>query len=56
MKLPGGRRSGEDGRRVFRGGRHGGAPSDDALAAIAVPLFGRKRIQGSSNILWIKSA
>jgi IclR family mhp operon transcriptional activator len=41
---------------IFTGGSYGEPPRDDRLAAIAVPLLGRRRIYGSINILWIKSA
>jgi IclR family mhp operon transcriptional activator len=39
---------------AFTGGPHD-APIDDRLAAIAVPLQGR-RVYGSINLLWIKTA
>ena len=39
---------------TFTGGPHG-APINDRLAAIAVPLQGR-RVYGSINLLWIKTA
>jgi IclR family mhp operon transcriptional activator len=41
---------------VFTGGSYGGPPHDDGLASIAVPLLGRRRVYGSLNILWIRSA
>jgi IclR family transcriptional regulator, mhp operon transcriptional activator len=41
---------------AFVGGYYGGPPFDDGLAAIAVPLMDRTRVQGSINILWIKTA
>jgi IclR family mhp operon transcriptional activator len=41
---------------LFTGGPHGGPPINDNLAAIAVPLLGRRRVYGSINLLWIKSA
>jgi IclR family mhp operon transcriptional activator len=41
---------------IFAGGQYGAPPRDDRLAAIAVPLLGRRRIFGSINILWIRSA
>jgi IclR family mhp operon transcriptional activator len=41
---------------AFVGGHYGGPPVDDGLAAIAVPLRDRKRVHGSINILWIKTA
>jgi IclR family transcriptional regulator, mhp operon transcriptional activator len=41
---------------IFTGGAHGAAPIDDRLAAIAVPLQGRRRVYGSINLLWIKTA
>lgn len=31
-------------------------PTDDGLAGIAVPLLDRKRVHGSINILWIRTA
>jgi IclR family mhp operon transcriptional activator len=40
----------------FVAGRYGGAPIDDGAAAIAVALFDGKRVHGSINILWIKTA
>jgi IclR family mhp operon transcriptional activator len=40
----------------FSGGKYGGPPLNDGLAAIAVPLIGRKRVYGSINILWIRTA
>lgn len=33
-----------------------GKPINDGLAAIAVPLQGRRRVYGSINLLWIKTA
>jgi IclR family mhp operon transcriptional activator len=41
---------------TFVGGHYGGPPFDDGLAAIAVPLLGRKQVHGSINCLWIKTA
>jgi IclR family mhp operon transcriptional activator len=41
---------------LFTGGRYGEAPTNDGLAAIAVPLLDRTRVHGSINILWIKRA
>jgi IclR family mhp operon transcriptional activator len=41
---------------AFTGGSYGGPPHDDGLASIAVPLLGRRRVYGSLNILWIRSA
>jgi IclR family transcriptional regulator, mhp operon transcriptional activator len=41
---------------TFLGGRYGSPPTDDGLAAIAVPLLDRQRVYGSINILWIKTA
>jgi IclR family mhp operon transcriptional activator len=41
---------------IFTGGSYGEPPRDDRLAAIAVPLLGRRRAYGSINILWIGSA
>jgi IclR family mhp operon transcriptional activator len=41
---------------VFTGGSYGSPPQDDGLASIAVPLPGRRRVYGSLNILWIRSA
>ncbi len=41
---------------VFRGGHYGQPPFDDGLAAIAVPLLDRKRVHGSVNILWTRTA
>jgi IclR family mhp operon transcriptional activator len=41
---------------TFTGGSYGAPPIDDRLAAIAVPLLGRKRTYGAINILWIRSA
>jgi IclR family mhp operon transcriptional activator len=40
----------------FVGGRYGGPPMDDGLAAIAVPLLDRTRVHCSINILWIRTA
>jgi IclR family mhp operon transcriptional activator len=37
-------------------GGHYGAPTDDGLAGIAVPLLDRNRVHGSINILWIRTA
>jgi IclR family transcriptional regulator, mhp operon transcriptional activator len=42
--------------RSFVGGQYGAPPTDDGLAAIAVPLKGRSRVHGSINILWIRTA
>lgn len=41
---------------VFAGGSYGSPPSDDGLAAIAVPVDDGTRVHGSINILWIKTA
>ena len=41
---------------TFVGGGYEIPPFDDGLAAIVVPLFDRKRVHGSINILWIKTA
>jgi IclR family mhp operon transcriptional activator len=41
---------------VYAGGFYGHPPYHDGLAAIAVPLVDRSRVQGSINILWISSA
>jgi IclR family mhp operon transcriptional activator len=41
---------------TFAGGSYGDFPFDDGLAAIAVPLLGRKQVYGAINILWIKTA
>lgn len=41
---------------TFTGGKYRAPPRNDGLAAIAVPLRGRRRVYGSVNILWIKSA
>jgi IclR family mhp operon transcriptional activator len=38
----------------FFGGGYG-APQDDGLAGIAVPLLDRTRVHGSINILWIRT-
>lgn len=40
----------------YAGANYGRPPSDDGLAAIAVPLLDRARVHGSINILWIRSA
>jgi IclR family mhp operon transcriptional activator len=40
----------------FAGGQHGGPPINDQLAAIAVPLLGRRRVYGCINLLWIRTA
>jgi len=40
----------------FIGGFYGNAPHDDGLAAIGLPLLDRGRVQGSINILWVKTA
>jgi IclR family mhp operon transcriptional activator len=37
-------------------GGHYGAPMNDGLAGIAVPLLDRTRVHGSINILWIRTA
>lgn len=39
---------------AFVGGLYG-APKDDGLAGIAVPLLDRARVHGSINILWIRT-
>jgi IclR family mhp operon transcriptional activator len=39
----------------FVGGAYGN-PKDDGLAGLAVPLPDRKRVHGSINILWIRTA
>lgn len=39
----------------FAGGFYG-AQQDDGLAAIAVPLLGRRRVHGAINILWVRTA
>jgi IclR family mhp operon transcriptional activator len=41
---------------TFTGGPHGGPAINDQLAAIAVPLLGRRRVYGSINLLWLKTA
>ena len=41
---------------AFTGGNYGIPPTDDGLAAIAVPLLDRTRVHGSINILWIRTA
>jgi IclR family mhp operon transcriptional activator len=41
---------------AFTGGGYGAPPTDDGLAAIAVPLLDRTRVYGAINILWIKTA
>jgi len=41
---------------IFVGGTYGAPPRNDGLAAIAVPLLDGKRVHGSINILWIKTA
>jgi IclR family transcriptional regulator, mhp operon transcriptional activator len=41
---------------IFTGGPHGAPPINDQLAAIAVPLQGQRRVYGSINLLWIKTA
>lgn len=41
---------------TFAGGSYGDFPIDDGLAAIAVPLLGRKQVYGAINLLWIKTA
>jgi IclR family mhp operon transcriptional activator len=40
----------------FVGGPYGTPPIDDALAGIAIPLQDGRRVYGSINILWIKTA
>jgi IclR family mhp operon transcriptional activator len=40
----------------FVGGPYGTPPFDDGLAGIAIPLQHGRRVYGSINILWIKSA
>jgi IclR family mhp operon transcriptional activator len=40
----------------FTGGGYGQAPYDDGLAAIVVPLRDGRRVHGSINILWIRTA
>jgi IclR family mhp operon transcriptional activator len=40
----------------FVGGPYGTAPFDDGLAGIAIPLQDGRRVYGSINILWIKTA
>jgi IclR family mhp operon transcriptional activator len=40
----------------FVGGPYGTPPFDDGLAGMAVPLQDGKRVYGSINILWIKTA
>jgi IclR family transcriptional regulator, mhp operon transcriptional activator len=40
----------------FVPGRYGGTPFDDGAAALAVALSDGKRVHGSINILWIKTA
>jgi IclR family mhp operon transcriptional activator len=37
-------------------GQYGGVSVDDGAAAIAVPLFDGRRVHGSINILWIRTA
>ena len=37
-------------------GPYGGAPADDSAAAIAVPLLDGKRVHGSINFRWIRTA
>jgi IclR family mhp operon transcriptional activator len=41
---------------TFLGGGYGCPPIDDGLAGIAVPLIDGKRVHGSVNIIWIRSA
>jgi IclR family mhp operon transcriptional activator len=41
---------------TFLGGGYGRPPIDDGLAGIAVPLIDGKRVHGSINIIWIRSA
>ena len=40
----------------FVGGPYGTPPIDDGLAGIAIPLQNGRRVYGSINILWIKTA
>jgi IclR family mhp operon transcriptional activator len=40
----------------FVGGPYGTPPFDDGLAGIAIPLQDGRRVYGSINILWIKTA
>lgn len=40
----------------FVGGSYNRPPFDDGLAAIVVPLRDRKRVHGSINILFVKTA
>jgi len=40
----------------FVGGPYGTPPSDDGLAGMAIPLQDGRRVYGSINILWIKTA
>jgi IclR family mhp operon transcriptional activator len=40
----------------FVGGPYGTPPIDDGLAGMAIPLQDGKRVYGSINILWIKTA
>ena len=40
----------------FVGGPYGTPPIDDGLAGIAIPLQDGRRVYGSINILWIKTA
>jgi IclR family mhp operon transcriptional activator len=40
----------------FVGGPYGSPPIDDGLAGIAIPLQDGRRVYGSINILWIKTA
>ena len=37
-------------------GRYGGTPNDDGAAAIAVALFDGRRVHGSINFRWIRTA
>ena len=37
-------------------GRYGGTPVDDGAAAIAVALFDGRRVHGSINFRWIRTA
>jgi IclR family mhp operon transcriptional activator len=40
----------------FVGGPYGTPPHDDGLAGMAIPLQDARRVYGSINILWIKTA
>jgi IclR family mhp operon transcriptional activator len=41
---------------AYVGGPYGTPPQDDGLAGMAIPLLDGKRVHGSINILWIKTA